>query len=299
MKLSISNQAGLLAFILFSFFKSTLAETSIPRDTLKVFPFDPVVVTGTRIKSPKVDIPLSISIIPERVIEEQNHIPLLDLVSQNVPGLFVTRRTNIGYGVASGSAGQISIRGIGSFPNTQVLVLIDGRPDIMGMFGHPLGDAYFLHDVEKIEVVRGPASLLYGSNAMGGAINIIPKHSRKRGFHINIPLRYGSFNSKYAAINHSFDRESLGYSVSLGSRNSDGFRTDGNDSYRSESGNFEFHSNLSENFTVLINSYLSNLKVYDPGRTDNPYTDNWYDIKRRGGDITLKHETGKFFGDIK
>ncbi|HMA62136.1 MAG TPA: Plug domain-containing protein, partial [bacterium] len=154
----------------------TIYGSTAKTDTLTVYNLDPVVVTGSRISMSKSDLPSSVSIVSQRLIDEQNHVPLLDLVSQNVPGLFVTQRTNIGYGVASGAGGNISIRGVGGNPTTQVLVLIDGRPDLMGLFGHPLGDAYFMHDVKRVEVVRGPASLIYGSNAMGGAINIITSH---------------------------------------------------------------------------------------------------------------------------
>jgi iron complex outermembrane receptor protein len=84
-------------------------------DTLKVFPFDPVVVTGSRTAANRHDLPLAITVIPENVIEEQDDAPLLDLVAENVPGLFVTKRTNLGYGVSSGSGGQISMRGLGGF----------------------------------------------------------------------------------------------------------------------------------------------------------------------------------------
>ena len=81
---------------------------------------------------------------------------------------------------ASGAAGGISIRGIGGSPNTQMLVLIDGHPQFMGLMGHPLPDAYVASDVERVEVVRGPASILYGTNAMGGVINIITRAVYKR-----------------------------------------------------------------------------------------------------------------------
>ncbi|MCK4295749.1 MAG: TonB-dependent receptor [Candidatus Marinimicrobia bacterium] len=269
------------------------------RDTLKVFPFDPIVVTGTRVEMPKSDIPLSISVISKRVIDEQQHVPLLDLVSENVPGVFVTQRTNIGYGVGRGSGGQISVRGIGSFPNTQVLVLIDGRPDIMGLFGHPLGDVYFLYDIKKIEVIRGPASLLYGSNAMGGAINIITNHKHKKGFHINVPVRYGSFNTKQSFIRQSYQANQWGYSISGGYQDSDGFREDGDDSYSSASSNVEINAKISDNLKVFINSYISNLKVCDPRQVSAPSDTDWYDIKRRGGDITIRHEFGKFISDVK
>jgi len=269
------------------------------RDTLKVYPFDPVVVTGTRLEIPKREIPLSISIVSQRTVQEQKHVPLLDLVSESVPGLFVTQRSNIGYGVASGSAGQISIRGMGSFPNTQVLVLIDGRPDIMGLFGHPLGDAYFLHDVDRIEVVRGPASLLYGSNAMGGAINIITNHRHEPGFHVQLPLRFGSWGTKQGYIRNTYQSDHWGYLLSAGYRDSDGFREDAEDSYLSRSANLEAHLDLSQSLRILINSYFSDLDLNDPGRLQDAYQDNWYDIQRYGGDISAVYQSGIWRTDLK
>jgi len=285
--------------VLFLISVVSFANTPQFLDTLKVFPFDPVVVTGTRIETPKKDLPVTISIISSTVIDEQNYKPLLDLVSENVPGLFVTQRTNIGYGVANGSAGQISIRGIGGFPNTQVAVLIDGRPDIMGLFGHPLGDAYFMHDVEKIEVIRGPASVLYGSNAMGGAINIIPRHKHQSGFHLYVPVTYGSYNTTQSFIRNTFENDYFGYSLSAGYRNSDGFRTDGNDDYNSKSGNFEIHSQLTKHIRVVINSYLSDSEINDPRQISAPVDTNWYKISRKGGDLSVKHEHRRFFGELK
>ena len=269
------------------------------KDTLKVCPFDPVVVTGSRTEVHKKDLPVALSVISSAVIEEQNYEPLLGLVSENVPGLFVTQRTNIGYGVSKGSAGQISIRGIGGSPNTQVAVLIDGRPDIMGLFGHTLGDAYFMHDVERVEVIRGPASVLYGSNAMGGAVNIIPRHQHAKGFHLYAPITYGSYNTSQSFIRNTFDNDGFGYSLSLGYRNSDGSRTDANDSYRSKSGNLELHGNISKNIKVVLNSYISNSDIYDPGQVTAPADTQLYQINRRGGDITIKNDFGFLEGDLK
>ncbi|MCG2716778.1 MAG: TonB-dependent receptor [Candidatus Marinimicrobia bacterium] len=292
---------NLLKYVVAIFTLTIVSFANTPRflDTLKVFPFDPVVVTGTRIETPKKDLPVTLSIISSTVIDEQNYKPLLDLVSENVPGLFVTQRTNIGYGVASGSAGQISIRGIGGFPNTQVAVLIDGRPDIMGLFGHALGDAYFMHDVEKIEVIRGPASVLYGSNAMGGVINIIPRHKHQPGFHLYVPVTYGSYNTSQSFIRNTYSNGNFGYSLSLGYRNSDGMRTDADDSYYSTSGNLELHSNINDHIKIILNSYISNSDINDPGQLTAPSDTQLYQIDRKGGDITLKHSYGRLFGEVK
>jgi len=290
---------GLLLFITISLINSVFASMPVFQDTLKVYPFDPVVVTGTRIETPKKDLPVALSVISSTIIDEQNYKPLLDLVSENVPGLFVTQRTNLGYGVSSGSGGQISIRGIGGYPNTQVAVLIDGRPDIMGLFGHALGDAYFMHDVEKIEVIRGPASVLYGSNAMGGAINIIPRHEHQKGFHLYAPITYGSYNTSQSFIRNTFSNSNTGYSLSLGYRNSDGFRTDAKDSYYSSSGNLEIHKTINDYLKIIINSYISNSNINDPGQVTAPSDTQFYKIDRRGGDLTLKHSFKRIIGEIK
>ena len=69
----------------------------------------------------------------------------------------------------------MNVRGIGGAPTAGVLVLIDGNPQYMGLMGHPLADSYQSLMAEKVEVIRGPSSMLYGSNAMGGVINIITK----------------------------------------------------------------------------------------------------------------------------
>ncbi|MBN2601452.1 MAG: TonB-dependent receptor [Candidatus Marinimicrobia bacterium] len=289
----------LILSIILSLSAITFANMPVFKDTLKVYPFDPVVVTGTRIETPKKDLPVALSVITSTVIDEQNYKPLLDLVSENVPGLFVTQRTNLGYGVSSGSAGQISIRGIGGYPNTQVAVLIDGRPDIMGLFGHALGDAYFMHDVEKIEVIRGPASVLYGSNAMGGAINIIPRHEHQKGFHLYVPITYSSYGTSQSFIRNTFSNGNTGYSLSLGYRNSDGFRTDAKDSYYSSSGNLEIHKTINDYLKITINSYMSNSNINDPGQVTAPSDTQLYKIDRRGGDLTLKHSFEKLLGEIK
>ncbi|HDP68690.1 MAG TPA: TonB-dependent receptor [Candidatus Marinimicrobia bacterium] len=277
----------------------TNANQPVFKDTLKVFPFDPVVVTGTRVEMPLRELPFSISQISERIIEEQTHVPLLDLVSENVPGLFVTRRTNIGYGVASGAAGGISIRGVGGNPTTGVLVLIDGRPDIMGVFGHPLSDAYLFYAVKEIEVMRGPASLLYGSNAMGGAINIITEHEREKGYHVQLPLRYGSYNTGQFTLHQSYGSDKWNGALSTSYRNSDGYRTKGRDDYTSKSGNLEARYFLSSAAQMTLNGYFSDYLVYDPGQISAPISDHWYDILRYGGDLTFNHAGKQLESDLK
>jgi outer membrane cobalamin receptor len=145
---------------------------SITTDTLQI---GEVVVTGTRVEVSRKNVPLAVSLVSRQELEESTESALLPVLSEQIPGLFVTERGITGFGVATGAAGQINMRGLGGNPTTQVLVLIDGNPQFMGLMGHPLPDAYVTSDAEKVEVIRGPASFLYGSNAFGGVINIITR----------------------------------------------------------------------------------------------------------------------------
>ncbi len=272
---------------------------AIFRDTLQVFLFDPIVVTGTRTAVPRHELPLTLSVIPTSVLKQETQQPLLDVVSVNVPGLFVTQRTNLGYGVASGAGGIVTIRGLGASPTTQVLVLIDGRPDIMGLFGHPLSDVYSLHNVKQIEVIRGPASLLYGSNAMGGAINIITDHNPEAGWHGKLFSGYGSFATKQVGLHQTYTRERFSIALAGGWNTSAGYRTVGKDDYAANNGNLTMNYQLSRVVSLTANGYFTNLDLYDPGLVSNPFYDHHFDIKRRGGDVTLEHHAAKAFSTFK
>lgn len=185
----------LMIIVFWGLIHSAIAQPSdqILKDTINI---NEVVVTGTTSKVNKNNIPMAISVVSRLQIAEGNESSLLPVLSGRVPGLFVTERGVTGFGVANGAAGQISIRGIGGNPTTGVLILIDGHPQYMGLMGHPLADSYVASDAEKVEVIRGPGSLLYGSNAMGGVINIITRKHSKEGFNGNARLMYGSFNTQ-------------------------------------------------------------------------------------------------------
>ncbi len=65
----------------------------------------------------------------------------------------------------------------------------------MGLFAHPISDAYQSFLAERVEVLRGPASVLYGSNAMGGVINIVTRKMQEDGMKTHFNLGYGSYNT--------------------------------------------------------------------------------------------------------
>ena len=133
-----------------------------------------VVVTGTRSTADIRHLPMTVSVVDRQKLTENRRTNVLPTLSEQVPGLFVTSRSMMGYAVSDGAAGGISLRGLGSGAG-RVMVLIDGHPQYQGIFGHSISDSYQTMLAERVEVLRGPASVLYGSNAMGGVVNIVTR----------------------------------------------------------------------------------------------------------------------------
>lgn len=154
---------------------------------------DEVVVTGSNSAVERRLLPYTVSVVGEKQLESSGNSQLLSVLSTRVPGMFVTERGILGYGVSNGGSGGIKIRGVGN--NGSVLLMMDGQPQYSGIYSHHLADFYGKDNVERVEVLRGPGSVLYGSNAMGGVVNVITKSAREDGAHATLSTQYGSYNT--------------------------------------------------------------------------------------------------------
>jgi iron complex outermembrane receptor protein len=254
---------------------------------------DEVMVTGTKVAVARNQIPLSVSVIEETEIESSSESALLPVLSQHVPGLFITERGITGFGVATGSAGQISLRGIGGSPSTQVLVMLNGSPQYMGLFGHPLADAYIASDVKRVEVIRGPASTLYGSNAMGGVINIITKDAQEEGIHANGRLMYGAYNTQKYMANVSFKKEKFQGFVSINHDKTDGHRD--SSEFKITNGYARFEYALTPELKAAIDLSIASFYAMDPGLDTNETTPalagSSIDILRGMGSFVLENKS--------
>lgn len=259
------------------------------KDSVK-YKFNPVVVTATKVEGAQRDIAASVSVLDETVIAQAMTGSALELVKHHVPSVFITERAVMGYGVAGGAAGGISIRGVGGSPVTGVLVLRDGRPDIMGMMGHPLPDAYSLEGLERIEVVRGPASFLYGTNAMGGVINLVSKKVREDGFQTRVSGGAGNFNSQKLNVHHGAKLGAFDYYVTASTQRTDGHRNDSD--YDGSFFTAHVGYQLSQATSVELNANYSDTYLLDPGTILDPLQNHWYDIVRSGADLTVSHNSG-------
>jgi iron complex outermembrane receptor protein len=267
-------------------------ETSL-RDTVNM---DEVIITGTKTAVNRSMVPLTVSLVTKEKIENSSESALLPVLSEQVPGLFITQRGITGFGVSTGSAGQITLRGIGGNPNTQVLILLNGNPQFMGIMGHPLSDSYIASDVEKVEVIRGPASTLYGTNAMGGVINIITKEQKEDGFKANARLMYGSYNTQKYMVNGGFKKNGFNVFASFNHDQTDGHR-DSSD-FKINNGYFRVGYDIGKHMNVNADFSLANFDATDPGMEDSKagYT---IDITRGMGAVSLDNKYEKTNGSFR
>ncbi|WP_167617309.1 TonB-dependent receptor plug domain-containing protein [Maribellus sediminis] len=287
----------LLAVLLLIFGAKKLdAQTfSISTDTVQI---DEIVVTGTPVRVTRNSVPMAVSVVNRAQIEASDESAILPILNGRVPGLFVTERGVTGFGVAAGSAGQISIRGIGGNPTTGVLMLIDGHPQFMGIMGHPLPDSYVASDVERVEVIRGPASILYGSNAMGGVINIITRKQNKDGVHGNARLSYGSYNTQKYMGSVGLKKDKFSVFASVNHDQTDGHRP--HSDFKITNGYLKVGYNFNEHLSASTDFSLAVFDAADPGPdTLNATPGQEIDITRGYWAFTLLNEYEKASGALK
>jgi len=143
-----------------------------PMRELFLFEEVPIVISAAKREQPITESPSSISVITAEDIRRSGATTIADLL-RRVPGLDVLRITP--------SDANISARGFNESNNNQMLLLIDGRSAYVDFFGIVVWDdlPIVLEEIDRIEIIRGPGSALYGANAFSGVINIITKTPEK------------------------------------------------------------------------------------------------------------------------
>ncbi len=275
-------------------FSLNLSDTKSDSIHVKYY-FDPIIVTATKVTGAQRDIAASISVIDEPRIRLGSTDGVFQVLENSVPGLHLTEWGVMGFGIAIAAAGKISVRGLGGTADTHVMILRNSRPDYMGLMGCTIGDEFSVDGVERIEVVRGPASFLYGTNATGGVVNIISKRMHTEGFQTNLTAEYGAFNTWKFVLDHGGKIGRFDYFLTGSMRKTDGHREDSKNSYENNAFTAHFGYQLDQNTTIEFSGNFADIYLHDPGMITDPKTDDWYDITRWGGDVTLNHHNR--FGD--
>lgn len=246
-----------------------------------IFSLHEVVVTGTNTPVQKNLLPYTVSVVGQDRLESTGETQVLSAISGMVPSLFVTERSIFGFGVSNGGSGGIKLRGIGN--NGTVLMMVDGQPQFAGIYSHHIADFYNKEYVERVEVLRGPGSVLYGSNAMGGAINVISKNPTDNGVRTTISTQYGSYNTWLSSLTNTtrFGKFSSLVSASYN-------RTDGNidnfdfkqvDAYAKIG--YEFSQNWKANADYTFMNFKGNDPIY-PTLSNPESTDIYHQNVIRG-----------------
>ena len=260
------------------------------RDTLSE-----VVVTGTRNETDVRHLPMTVSVVDRPVIEYSNVPSLLPVLTEQVPGFFTTSRGIMGYGVSDGAAGTISIRGL-SGGSGQVMVLIDGHPQYMGMFGHPISDAYQSLMAERVEVLRGPASVLYGSNAMGGVVNIVTRKMDRDGVRTNINAGYGSWNTVQTELTNRVRYKGFSSIISASYNRTDGHRTDmGFEQY---GGYAKLGYDFTDNWRIRADVNVTHFNASNPGTVSDPLSDADQSVTRGMTSLAVENEYERTSGAL-
>lgn len=172
-----------------------------------------VVVTATRTERKLSNVAVPVTIVNQKTIQQSGSLRLNNIL-QEQSGLFITN--------SFGSGVQIQ----GLSPD-YVLILIDGQPLVGRNAGVLDLNRITVNNIKQIEIVKGPSSSLYGSEAMGGVINIITQQGKQNTLNAN--LRYGRFSTTDANISASYHHKKFGISAFVNRNSTGGYDFNKND----------------------------------------------------------------------
>lgn len=264
-------------------------------DSLRTYPIDEAVVTGTRNRTDVRHLSQTVSVVNRDKIEQTMQPSLLPVLNEQIPGLFTTARGIMGYGVSGGAAGGISLRGL-SGGSARMMVLIDGHPQYAGIFGHPVADAYQTLLADRVEVLRGPASVLYGSNAMGGVINIVTRQPEGDGFRGRFHTGYGSYNTLETEAGAMLRNGRFSANVSASYNRTDGHRE--NMGFSQYGGYAKLGYQFTDNWQLLTDLDLTHFDASCPGPVSAPLIDADQGITRGMTSLSVRNDYGKTSGAL-
>ncbi|MBR1593242.1 MAG: TonB-dependent receptor [Alloprevotella sp.] len=253
------------------------------------------IVTGTREQSVDAeDLTQTITSVDRETLTENYRASLLPTLTEQVPGLFSTTRGLLGYGVNTG-AGTLKVRGVGGMAS--LLVLVDGQPQYAGLMGHPIPDQYQTLLAERVDVVRGPASMLYGSNAMGGVVNIVTRRQHHEGWENNVQLQGGSYGTLEAAATSRYRKGRFSATGAYNFGRTDGHRA--NSGFEQHTGFLKLGYELARHWNLEGKADVTYFKASNPGTTAAPLLDNDQEITRGMAALALQNHYAKADGALR
>lgn len=219
MRKDIAKTATLLVAGVIMMTSPFIASTVLASEQTPEYELDNVVVTATKTQKSLRDVSSSVSVITREMIVQSTAKNVAELVTM-LPGVALESRGGLG------GINGISLRGLNGGPGSQkLLLLMDGRPANFSYDGSINWNTIPLDAVEKVEVIRGPGSALYGANALGGVINVIMK--KPQGSSLTTSAKFGSFNTSAESMIYENGNDKTGIRVTAGQEETDGHRANG------------------------------------------------------------------------
>ena len=271
---------------------TAVAEKVEAEDSLAI---QEVVVTGTRNAVDVRHLPMTVTVIDRQRLTEQQQTSILPTAMQQVPSLVVTSRAMMGYGVSTGAAGGINLRGITGGAG-QLLVLIDGHPQYQGIYGHPISDSYQTLMADRVEVLRGPASVLYGSNAMGGVLNIVTRAMHQDGGKTQINLGAGSYGTVQTEASNQIRSGKFSSTIAAQYNHTDNHRP--RMGFEQYGGYLKLGYDLSDHWNTYVDADITRFNASYPGPTSAPLFDGDQWITRGVVSAALENRYGRTSGSL-
>ena len=216
-----------------------------------VFEMDEIVVTATRERDQIKRIPKDVTVITSDDIALAPSNNIVDLLSREAD---LNLRSYLGNDKKAG----IDIRGMGDTFVSNVIVMVDGfrlnPPDMAG----PDFSSIPLNQIERIEIVRGAGSVLYGDGAVGGVINIITKRPTGKP-QVKLYSSYGSYDTFDERAILSGGTGKLGMSLALSFYSTDGYRE--NNYFKKKDADAKFDYDITKALRLSLGCYLHKDKV--------------------------------------
>ena len=252
----------LIGFLVFN----SIAQENKPtvKDTVLTQKLEDVVITATRTYRQLSSLPLPAQLISKNELIESNRIRLNNILNEQT-GLITVQNFIGGEG--------IQMQGLDS---EYTLVLIDGVPLVGRSAGTLDISRIAIGNIKQIEIVKGASSSLYGSEALGGVINIITDNPRKQGLKGNVSYNYGTFNTQDGNLNLDYKKGKISVGTFINRNSSDGFdlvnAVDVNtiDPYENYTFNAKVNYNFTDNTKLFFSGrYFTQNQDYIPTETES------------------------------
>lgn len=209
------NKNNILFYFLLFFCVLGVAQEQVEdkKDSILIENLDEVIVTATRTVRQLSSLPLPVTLISQKQLQQTGVTRLNEILNEQT-GIIMTPDATIGGGEG------VQIQGIAS---DYILILIDGVPVVGRSSGNLDLSRFAVGNIKQIEVVKGPSSSLFGSEALGGVINIITEKPSSEHLSGQVSHRAATFNNQNTNLSLNQRAKKIGYSIFADRLSTDGY----------------------------------------------------------------------------